>query len=237
MENEPSTPTQSSPVDVNDVGGPGLFSADKNARIEMESAMSERPRTDDSPTRQDMDLDQNEQQETNDGTTSDSSQTQRSGETTTPATTKKSHQAQPSSAAQMMGPPPRPDFKATPTSAQPPQQSEKNQNQEQPTQSANKIRGGGSRIPTASKPENSTPRKTNGKHTRNEPDPPQETPKDDAETEVFNDPSNPLAAFDWMELEARYHQEMDDYLKQEHEIFRSFRELCQVKVTLKTSPT
>lgn len=194
--------------------------------------MSARPRIDDSPTRQDMDLDQSEQQETNDGTPSDSSHTQRSGETTTPANTK-NHQTQSSSAAQMTGPPPRPDFKATPNSAQPPQQIDTEQNREHPTPSTDKTRGGASRIPTSSKPDKSTPRKANGKRPRDEPHQQKEALNDDAATETFNDPSNSLAAFDWMELEARYHQEMDDYLKQEHEIFRSFRELCQVKVNLK----
>lgn len=239
MENEPSTPIQSPPADVNDLSGPGLFSAEKNARTEMDNPeMNEQPGSDVSSEKAHVEHDEDEQQESNIGSSPSSSQSQRSNETTTPAVLETTHQNQPSTAAHTMAPPPIPNFKATPTSAQPAHLPESELDQEPPATPINKNGGSKSRIPTSSKQEKSTARAINGKRRRDEPDQQQQPPAfDDPATEAFNDPSNPLPPFDWTDLESRYHHKMNDYAQQEGEIYRSFHELCDVSIALLSSLT
>ena len=42
------------------------------------------------------------------------------------------------------------------------------------------------------------------------------------------EPADQIATFDWMELESRYHDQMNRYSNQEQELYHSFNELCGV---------
>lgn len=223
MENGPSTPAQTSASNLNDFGGPGLFSAEKNARAEMDkSAMKERPGSDQSSEKYSMEDIQGEQKRSSGRGSSESSRTLESGDTAKLAA------VTPSSASHTMAPPPKPNFKSTPTSAQQPRPAETESNQDSPAQTADESRSGGSRIPTSSKHEKATMRTTNGKRRLGEID--QHQPRnDDSDVKPFNDHAKSLDAFDWMDLETRYHHQMDDFGRQEQEIYRSFEDLCNVR--------
>lgn len=56
----------------------------------------------------------------------------------------------------------------------------------------------------------------------------QQTAADESASDEDNEPANPISVFDWMELESRYHQQMDQYGAQEQDLYRSFSELCGV---------
>jgi hypothetical protein len=56
-----------------------------------------------------------------------------------------------------------------------------------------------------------------------------QTADDEEAMDEDNEPADSIAAFDWMELESRYHQQMDHFLAQEQDLYKSFGELCQVR--------
>ncbi|GAB7334011.1 hypothetical protein MBLNU13_g06107t2 [Cladosporium sp. NU13] len=129
-----------------------------------------------------------------------------------------------------MAPPPRPNFKATPTSAQPSksmsQASSQEASQELPAASSQTI-GNGDHQPAASSEHhandrtNATPRKRSHVEVDQEPTVhDQESSDDDAE------PADQIAPFDWVGLEQRYHHQMGQYATEEQELYRSFNELC-----------
>jgi hypothetical protein len=57
----------------------------------------------------------------------------------------------------------------------------------------------------------------------------QQTTDDEEAADEDNEPANSIAAFDWLELESRYHQQMDHFQTQEQDLYKSFGELCQVR--------
>ena len=131
-----------------------------------------------------------------------------------------------------MGPPPRPNFKATPTSAQPSkmtsQASSQETSQEDSLVSKELSRNDDHQPAAPSKhPTNdtvhATPRKRNHVEVDQEPTTHgQESSDEDAE------PADQIASFDWMELQNRYHHQMGQYRAQEHDLYNSFHDLCGV---------
>lgn len=162
--------------------------------------------------------------------TSSSKSTHGQDESTTP-TGQPRHSGQQSSAMPAMAPPPKPNFKATPTSAQPSQPAN-SADPELPFVSAEPNRNGGRQPATSSKhlakeTVQATPRKRSHVEVDR-----QQAADDDDSTDEDNEPAVSIAAFDWMELESRYHQQMDQYRAQEQDLYRSFDELIQVRCIL-----
>lgn len=144
-----------------------------------------------------------------------------------PATKPHSVAKQSTGPSAMGPPPPKPDFRATPTSAQPSQPREPNTNQDAPT----KSKANGGRKPTTSAipaPKESTKTATR-KRSHGEVAEPRETDEDDESDEEFNEPANPIGEFDWEDLESRYHQRMGQLGDQEQELYHSFGELIDVR--------
>lgn len=173
-----------------------------------------------------------DQKQPGSGSTTSSMSKQNQEESTTPT-------ANPPQGGQQqftMAPPPRPNFKATPTSAQPSksmsQASSQEASQDLPTTSSQTI-GNGDHQPTApfKQPANdkthATPRKRSHVEVDQEPTAHgQESSDEDAE------PADQVASFDWRELEQRYHDQMDRYSAEEQDLYRSFSELCGVTYAL-----
>jgi hypothetical protein len=148
-------------------------------------------------------------------------------ESTTPAGMPQ-HSGQQSSAMPGMAPPPKPNFKATPSSAQL-SQPISSVDSELPTTSTETTRNGGLQPLAPSKNAtkdtvHATPRKTSHVEVDQ-----QQTADDDEATDEDNEPANSIAAFDWMDLESRYHQQMDHFHTQEQDLYKSFSELCDVR--------
>ena len=113
-----------------------------------------------------------------------------------------------------MAPPPRPSFKATPTSAQPSKLVSQASSQHQPAAS--------SKHPANDKT-HATPRKRSHVEVDQEP-----TAHDQECTDEDTEPADQMATFDWRELEQRYHDRMEQYAAQEQDLYQSFHELCKV---------
>jgi hypothetical protein len=146
-------------------------------------------------------------------------------ESTTPKT-------KPPQGSQQMGPPPKPNFKATPTSAQPSksmtQASSQDATQELPAESSQTVENGGDQPAASSKhPINDTTHATSRKRSHVEVDP-EPTAHDQESSDEDAEPADRIAPFDWMELESRYHHQMDHYRVQEQELYQSFHDLCEV---------
>ncbi|TLD07939.1 hypothetical protein E2P81_ATG10563 [Venturia nashicola] len=125
-----------------------------------------------------------------------------------------------------MAPPPKPNFKATPTSAQPLQSEDHEPDHNPPasledtTQDETRQQAQPSKLPIKS-----TPHATLRKRSHVEVD--RQQPADDGDdTDEDREPADSIAPFDWMELESRYHQQMHQYGAQEQELYGSFSELC-----------
>ena len=132
-----------------------------------------------------------------------------------------------------MAPPPRPSFKATPTSAQPSklvsQASSQQASQELSAASSQTIEHDDHQPAASSKhPANdkthATPRKRSHVEVDQEP-----TAHDQECTDEDTEPADQMATFDWRELEQRYHDRMEQYAAQEQDLYQSFHELCKVK--------
>lgn len=131
-----------------------------------------------------------------------------------------------------MGPPPKPNFKATPTSAQPSksmsQLSSQDATQDIPTVSSQAIGNGDDQPAASSKhPINDTTHATSRKRSHVEVDQ-EPTSHDQESSDEDAEPADRIAPFDWMELEQRYHDQMDQYRVQEQELYQSFHDLCEV---------
>lgn len=129
-----------------------------------------------------------------------------------------------------MGPPPKLDFKATPTSAQPP--STTGADTEDKSESHRKQSDGQPPATPAKQTLEPAKRETTHKRSHEEIDQSQPADDDGDLADSFNDPSNTIATFDWMDLESRYHQQMEQYAAEEQDIYRSFEELCGVSRSL-----
>jgi hypothetical protein len=157
-----------------------------------------------------------------------SSESARSQDESTTPTGMPHHGGQQPSAMSGMAPPPRPNFKATPSSAQP-SQPISSVDQELPTLSTETTMNGGRQPPAPSKTVtkdtvHTTPRKRSHVEVDH-----QRTADDDEATDEDNEPANSIAAFDWTELESRYHQQMNHFQTQEQDLYKSFGELCDVR--------
>jgi hypothetical protein len=146
-------------------------------------------------------------------------------ESTTPKT-------KPPHGSQQMGPPPKPNFKATPTSAQPSksmsQVSSQDATQEMPAASSQAIENGDDQPAAPSKqPANNTTHATSRKRSHVEIDH-EPTAHDQESSDEDAEPADRIAPFDWMELESRYHHQMDHYRVQEQELYQTFHDLCEV---------
>lgn len=135
-----------------------------------------------------------------------------------------------------MGPPPRPNFKATPTSAQPSESTiralSQEASQDLPAASSRTTRNGGHQPAAPFKqPANdkthATPRKRSHVEVDQEP-----TAQDQESSDEDAEPADQIASFDWRELEQRYHDQMDRYSTEEQDLYRSFNELCGVTYAL-----
>ena len=137
-----------------------------------------------------------------------------------------------------MLPPPRPNFKATPTSAQPSSHSQQGSNQDLPVASSEKKRGSGRQRTTSSKdPAQETTKPVTRKRSHEEIDRrPSAEDSDDQDDEShdeeandeFKEPANAISPFDWEGLQQRYHDQMRHCGQQEQELYRQFEELCSV---------
>jgi hypothetical protein len=126
-----------------------------------------------------------------------------------------------------MAPPPKPNFKATPTSAQI-SQPISSVDTELPKFTETTRNGGRQPAAPSRNATKDTVHATPRKRSHVEVDQ-QQTADDEESTDEDNEPANSIAAFDWMELESRYHQQMDHFLAQEQDLYKSFGELCQVR--------
>jgi len=173
--------------------------------------------------------------------TLDTDQTKRTSGSTASSTSKHNHEesttptTNPPSASQQtfaMGPPRKPDLKATPTSAQQSQPITQTSSQgiskEQTATSTEAIRNGDRPSAVSSKHQaNNTVHTTPRKRSHVEVD--QQQSADDQDTsDEDSEPANRIAAFDWMELQTRYHQQLEQFDTQEQALYHSFNELCNV---------
>jgi hypothetical protein len=174
--------------------------------------------------------------------TSDTDQKKRTSGSTASSTSKHSHEesttttTNPPSANQQtfaMGPPPpKRDLKVTPTSAQQSlpiiQTSSQSIFQEQPAASTEATRNGDRPSAVSSKYQaNNTAHATPRKRSHVEVDQQQSADDQDASDED-SEPANRIAAFDWMELQTRYHQQLEQFSTEEQALYHSFNELCGV---------
>ena len=178
--------------------------------------------------------------------TSDTDQKKRGSGSTVPSrsnhnqedsTTPKTKPPQGSQQQSAMGPPPKPNFKATPTSAQPgksmSQASSQEPSQELPATSSQAIGNGDDQPAAPSKHPANTTHATTRKRSHVEVDQDQETTAQDQESSDEDaEPADQIASFDWNGLEQRYHDQMGQYTVQEQELYQSFHELCEVKHAL-----
>lgn len=161
---------------------------------------------------------------------SKSTRGQAENENATP-TPKPQHGGQQSSTTPKMAPPPRPNFRGTPSSAQPSKPAS-SVDSEPPASSVETTQNGSRQPAASSKPPakdavHATPRKRGHVEIDR-----QQKVDDEDSTDEENEPANAIAAFDWMDLESRYHQQMDQYRVQEQDLYRSFDELCGVSNAL-----
>lgn len=135
-----------------------------------------------------------------------------------------------------MPPPPRPNFKATPTSAQPSNHSAQDSSQESVT-TVTEERPSNARQRTVSSKNSAqeTTKPVTRKRSHEEIDRRQATEEeediaedDEYANDEFNEPANPISPFDWEDLELRHHRQMSDCAKQEQALYGQFDELCRV---------
>ena len=171
---------------------------------------------------------------------SQSSSTQRNSQM--PDSTPTAVRSEQSTWTPAMPPPPRPNFKATPTSAQPSSHFTQDSSQELPTAPAEKKHDSGRQRTTSSKDASQeTPQQVTRKRCREEIDRRQavEQVNDDDDdddhddhdqdaTDEFNEPANAISPFDWADLQRRYHDQVEDYDQQEQDLYRQFGELSNV---------
>jgi hypothetical protein len=147
--------------------------------------------------------------------------------------------ANPPSASQQtsaMAPPPKPIFKATPTSAQPLQPISQGSSQEtfrqqsgasaEATKNGNRTSAVSSQHP-ASNTAHATPRKRSHVEVDQ-----QQTADDQDTSDEDAEPADRIASFDWMQLETRYHQQLERFSAEEQDLYRSFSDLCGVNSSL-----
>lgn len=205
MSSGPSTPTQDPTLGDEDASGPGLFSGEKGLQGTVEQETSSR-----TLKRSDSDLDANDQ---------DENETSAQG-------LHPMYESDQRKVAFGMMPPPRPEFSATPTSGQAANAPGEDTGDELESH-RKKI---AQQIPETPVKQTLRPAKQDATRKRGHEDIDQtQAAGDDGDpSDSFNDPANTIATFDWMDLQSRYHQQMQQYHAEEQEIYRSFEELCGV---------
>ena len=138
-----------------------------------------------------------------------------------------------------MPPPPRPNFKATPTSAQPSSHSQRDSSQDFAVAPVEKKQGSGHHRTSSSKDASQeTTKSATRERSHEQIDRRQTTGElhdedsnghDQEATDEFKEPANAISPFDWMDLEQRYHQQVQGYAEQEQDLYRQFGELTNVK--------
>jgi hypothetical protein len=167
---------------------------------------------------------------------SNSSTTQRNGHMhdSTPTATR----GEQSIGTPAMPPPPRPNFKTTPNSAQPSNHSQRDSTQELLAASTEKKHGSGRQRTMSSKDSSQEPTKPitrKRSHEENdrrqvveEVDDGDDDDEDEDATDEFNEPANAISPFDWENLQQRYHDQMRHCGEQEQDLYREFSRLCNV---------
>jgi hypothetical protein len=146
-----------------------------------------------------------------------------------------------SSGTPAMPPPPRPNFKATPTSAQPSSHSQQDSSQELSVTSSEKKHGSGRQRTTSSKGSSQeTTKPVTRKRSHEEIDRRQaaedlddqdDEGNDEEASDEFKEPANAISPFDWEGLQQRYHDQMQHCADQEQDVYRQFGELCDVSIS------
>lgn len=228
MNSEPTTPS-SAFFEEEVVGGAGLFSAPRNPHAEMENPAT-RDEAESRSVSENSSTDHNRNEETpSHGASSRNGRVHDATTTPAPSASKPHSVPKQPSGSFAMAPPPKPNFKATPTSAQPQHSVEPEVEEEVPTASVKSKRNGGREPTTSAIPAPKESSKTaSRKRSHGEINQPQEA-DDDEENEEFMEPANPIAAFDWMDLESRYHQRVSELRDEEQELYHSFEELVNVR--------
>ena len=177
---------------------------------------------------------------------SDKEHTQQTPSRSTTLENRQMHDATPTAARSKqsigtpaMPPPPKPNFKATPTSAQPSSHSTQDSSQEPSAAMTEKKRVSGSQCTTSSKDSSQEATKpVTRKRSHEEIDrrkaaedvDNEDDDDDDVDaTDEFNEPANAISPFDWTDLRRRYHQQVQYCSEQEQDLYRQFGELCQVR--------
>ena len=170
---------------------------------------------------------------------SNSSTTLKNGQT--PDATPTAVRSEQSIGTPLMLPPPKPNFKATPTSAQPSAHSvQEGPSQEFGAPVTEKKRSSDRQRTTSSKNPSQEPAKPvtrkrsheeiDQRQAAEEVDNEDDDGNDEDATDEFNEPANAISPFDWENLERRYHQQTQDCTEQEQDLYRQFSELCQVSL-------
>lgn len=221
----PSTPARPSPVGSSDSDAPGLPS------VENKSSSMEKT-TSNEETDHDITVDEPDTRNDNDsGMSNVSARTslipRAQNATATPSTVQADRVMKDSA----MPPPPRPDFKAMPTSAQPPRTPDVDVDEEAPLEAIGAERDLEDRsAPSSKMPTQTTQHAPLRKRSHEKIERQQESGEDQNSepTDIFYEPANAMEGFDWEDLESRYHRQMQDFAAQEQDIYNSFNELCVV---------
>jgi hypothetical protein len=139
-----------------------------------------------------------------------------------------------------MPPPPRPNFKATPTSAQPSSHSTQDSSQDLSAASSEKKHGSGRQRTTSSRDSGQEATKPitrkrsheeiDRRQAAEDVDDHDDEGHDEEATDEFKEPANAISPFDWRNIEERYHDQVQYYHKQEQDLYRQFGELSNVSV-------
>lgn len=227
MAESPSTPARPSPMGGSDSDAPGLLSTVKNSSASMEKT------TNDEETDHDITVEITDTRRDHDdkGTSNVSSRAslipRAQSATATPSTIKADRVITDSA----MPPPSRPNFKATATYAQPPQKTDIDVDEEAPSESTGAEQDHDDpRAPSSKTAIQKTPHAPSRKRSHEKLGRQQDLGEgqNSEPTDIFYEPANAIEAFDWEDLESRYHHQMLDFAAQEQDIYNSFNELCGV---------
>lgn len=227
MTESPSTPARPSPMGGSDSDAPGLLSTARDNSASMEKTTSNEE-TDHDIT---VELPDTHRDRDNKGTSNVSSRAslipRAQSATATPSTDKADRVI----TDPAMPPPPRPNFKAAATSTQPSQITDIDVDEDAPSESTGaKQDHDDPRAPSSKTATQKTPHAPSRKRSHEKPGRQQDLGEgqNSEPTDIFYEPANAIEAFDWEDLESRYHHQMQDFAAQEQDIYNSFHELCGV---------
>ncbi|KAL1585756.1 hypothetical protein WHR41_05147 [Cladosporium halotolerans] len=225
MAESPSTPARPSPMGGSDSDAPGLLSTVKNSSASMEKTTNDEQRNHDIT----VEMPDTHQDHDDKGTSNVPSRAslvpRAQSATATPSTVKADRVI----TDPAMPPPSRPNFKATATYAQPPQTTDNDVDEEAPSESTcaeqdhDDPHAPSSEMATQKTPHAPSRKRSHEKSGRQQDLGEGQNPEP---TDIFYEPANAIEAFDWEDLESRYHHHMQDFAAQEQDIYTSFNELC-----------